>query len=165
MIMEENRPDKRMVEVVNRLHRQTRLLSWSVVLLIVAAVFFLVGLPLMEAPVASPQSNPATVSMDFNEEDYVIIDGIEQESGFIVDDYWEIAAINCTSCHSGKLVTQNRASREGWESMIRWMQETQGLWDLGENEGPILDYLAKHYGVSNNGRRRNLEIEEWYEIK
>lgn len=163
--MEENNPDKRMIEVVTRLHKQTSLLSWSVVLLIVAAVFVLVGLPLVEPTSNTPQSVPTATALDYNPDDYEIIDGIEQESGFIVDDYWELTAINCTSCHSGKLVTQNRASREGWESMIRWMQETQGLWDLGENEAGILDYLAKHYGVNETGRRKNLEIEEWYEIK
>lgn len=162
--MEENHPDKRMMEVVTKLHKQTSLLSWSVVLLIVAAVFVLVGLPLVEPADNTPQSVPIATALDYNPDDYEIIDGIEQESGFIVDDYWEITAINCTSCHSGKLVTQNRASREGWESMIRWMQETQGLWDLGENEAGILDYLAKHYGTNETGRRKNLKIEEWYEI-
>lgn len=162
--MEENHPDKRMMEVVTKLHKQTSLLSWSVVLLIVTAVFVLVGLPLVEPAGNTPQSVPIATALDYNPDDYEIIDGIEQESGFIVDDYWEITAINCTSCHSGKLVTQNRASREGWESMIRWMQETQGLWDLGENEAGILDYLAKHYGTNETGRRKNLKIEDWYEI-
>jgi hypothetical protein len=40
--------------------------------------------------------------------------------------------------------------------MIRWMQETQGLWPLGENEVPVLDYLATNYGPVNVGRRRPL---------
>ena len=45
------------------------------------------------------------------------------------------------------------------------MQETQELWDLGNNEAPILDYLAKHYGPENKGRRENLEDIEWYELE
>ena len=48
--------------------------------------------------------------------------------------------------------------------MIRWMQATQGLWDLGANEPIILDYLEKHYSPKAKGRRTNLDIEsiEWY---
>ena len=30
--------------------------------------------------------------------------------------------------------------------MIRWMQETQGLWPLGEDEDRVLNYLAANYG-------------------
>ncbi|MEZ4686571.1 MAG: hypothetical protein R3B47_11030 [Bacteroidia bacterium] len=52
---------------------------------------------------------------------------------------------------------------DGWLEMIRWMQKT-------ENSGilvimrHLLDYLAKHYGPEDKGRRQNIEIEEWYEI-
>lgn len=72
---------------------------------------------------------------------------------------------NCTGCHSGKLVTQNRATREGWRNMIRWMQETQNLKDLGEDEAKILDYLAASYAPADQGRRQNLKVEEWYELE
>ena len=71
---------------------------------------------------------------------------------------------NCTPCHSSKLVIQNRATRDGWESMIQWMQETQNLWDLGTNQEIILDYLARNYAPENKGRRANLENIEWYEL-
>jgi hypothetical protein len=70
---------------------------------------------------------------------------------------------NCTGCHSERLITQNRATREGWESMIRWMQKTQNLTDLGTNESTILDYLAQNYAPIRKGRRLALEI-EWYEL-
>ena len=72
---------------------------------------------------------------------------------------------HCTPCHSAELVTQNRMTREGWESTIRWMQETQNLWDLGENEAAILDYLATYYAPEEQGRRPNLEDIEWYELE
>lgn len=74
---------------------------------------------------------------------------------------------NCTTCHSAKLITQNRASREGWEQMIRWMQATQGLHDLEDDEPIILDYLAEHYAPKAVGRRPNLDYEniDWYELK
>ncbi|MBV6653154.1 MAG: hypothetical protein KI786_05330 [Mameliella sp.] len=90
--------------------------------------------------------------------------GIHLETGFIAAEGWETVRATCTACHSAKLVTQNKATREGWEAMIRWMQETQGLWDLGDQEQTILDYLAAHYAPKESGRRANLNVEdiEWY---
>lgn len=85
-------------------------------------------------------------------------------TGLADDPNIQIIAANCTACHSAKLVTQNRATREGWKSMIKWMQKTQNLWDLGKNEDIILDYLAKNYAPENKGRRAPLENIEWYEL-
>ena len=48
--------------------------------------------------------------------------------------------------------------------MIRWMQAEQKLWDLGENEDKILDYLAKNYAPENKGRRPILTDIDWYEL-
>ena len=82
----------------------------------------------------------------------------------IADDNLQLVIASCTSCHSAKLITQNRATIEGWKSMIKWMQETQGLPDLGTRKPKILNYLAKHYSPKEVGRRANLNIEatEWY---
>jgi len=71
---------------------------------------------------------------------------------------------NCTNCHSAELVIQNRMDRERWIGTIRWMQETQNLWDLGENEAIILDYLVTNYPVINTGRRAPLTDVEWYTL-
>ena len=62
-----------------------------------------------------------------------IVNGIHVATGLVVAEGFEEVKAMCTQCHSAKLVTQNRASRAGWEEMIDWMQETQGLWELGEN--------------------------------
>lgn len=164
MLNKQKNIDPDTINIVTRLHKQTKLLSWLVALLIVSSIFVLAGLPLIQ-----PSPNKDIVSVNANDEyddsDYEIVDGLEVSSGMKVDDHWEITKISCTPCHSAKLVTQNRATRDGWEKMIKWMQETQGLWDLGENEPLILDYLAKNYGVSEEGNRSNLIIEDWYEIK
>lgn len=93
-----------------------------------------------------------------------IENGIHLPSGLIVDDGMEVVMTTCGACHSLNLVTQNRATREGWKDMIVWMQETQKLWDLGDNEEIILNYLAKNYAPQNEGRRRNLVVEEWYNL-
>lgn len=92
-------------------------------------------------------------------------DGIDVATGFIAEGDYMLVKTTCTACHSSKLVLQNRASREGWLDMIRWMQETQKLWDLQPNEDKILDYLATYYAPKEEGRRKPLTIEEWYEIK
>ncbi len=84
---------------------------------------------------------------------------------FVLDEGVEIVINNCTGCHSSKLVTQNRASREGWKATIRWMQKTQNLWELGDNEDIILDYLSKHYSPEEKGRRANLDSIEWYVLE
>lgn len=96
-----------------------------------------------------------------------IAEGIHLSSGLIVADGWELVKRNCTACHSGQLVAQNRATKEGWEKMIRWMQTTQGLWDLGEAEPIILDYLATHYAPEESGRRAAIDVDaiEWYILK
>lgn len=106
----------------------------------------------------SSQSNTVKENWDKVE------NGIHIATGLVYADNFDVVRANCTACHSGKLVAQNRATREGWQQMIRWMQETQGLWDLGVNEPKILDYLAKHYAPQEVGRRQNIDIAavEWY---
>lgn len=92
--------------------------------------------------------------------------GIHVETGMVYDSNFDLVRRSCTSCHSSKLVIQNRATREGWAQMIDWMQETQGLQDLGKYEVKILDYLEKNYSPTETGRRQNLKIEDegWYAI-
>ncbi|MEM8928562.1 MAG: monoheme cytochrome C [Bacteroidota bacterium] len=85
--------------------------------------------------------------------------------GFVDDVGMVEVTQNCTQCHSGKLVTQNRLNKEGWRATIKWMQETQNLWDLGKNEELIVAYLAKNYGPESKGRRQNLTNVEWYELE
>lgn len=104
-----------------------------------------------------------TLSAEISETE--IKDGIHIETGFIASNGLEAVINNCTNCHSAKIVTQNRMTREGWLTTIRWMQKTQNLWDLGDQESIILDYLAANYTPENKGRRQNLAVEEWYELK
>lgn len=87
-----------------------------------------------------------------------------EEVGLVQGEGLQLVLANCTNCHSAKLVTQNRFTREGWIQVIRWMQETQGFWDLGPNEDPILDYLSTHFAPEAKGRRKPLEV-EWYSLE
>ena len=46
------------------------------------------------------------------------------------------------------------------DSSIRWMQKEQGLWELGDAETVIVDYLEKNYGVADvPWRRKPLSFE------
>ena len=91
--------------------------------------------------------------------------GLDPTTGFVIDDGIDLMRAHCTGCHSSKMITQYRASREVWLEKIRWMQRTQNLWDLGEAEPKILDYLARHYGPADSYERRQpLKDIEWYRL-
>ena len=81
---------------------------------------------------------------------------VDKKTSLVIDTGFEQVRAHCTACHSGKLVTQNRMSRDTWLETIRWMQKTQALWPLGDAEVVILDYLEKHYHPIKTGRRRAL---------
>src|SRR5210317_1045413 len=78
---------------------------------------------------------------------------LDTKTGLVLAPGFEVVRTQCTVCHSARLITQNRGDRDAWLAMIRWMQETQGLWPLGEQEAVILDYLSSNYGPRASGRR------------
>jgi hypothetical protein len=80
----------------------------------------------------------------------------DARTGLALAPGFEVVSVQCTVCHSARLITQSQADREGWLAMIRWMQESQGLWPLGDQEDKVLDYLAANYGAKPAGRRRPL---------
>ena len=91
--------------------------------------------------------------------------GIHVKTGFI-DVVGLLTVINnCTNCHSSKLVIQNRMNADRWNATIKWMQETQNLWQLGNNQKVIVDYLVKNYPPVDKGRREGLKKTTWYKLK
>lgn len=90
----------------------------------------------------------------------------DKVTGLIVDKGLDLVTANCTGYHSSKLITQFHADRAGWLEKIRWMQQKQKLWALGEAEPVILDYLAKNYHATEVvNRRAALKDIEWYKLK
>ena len=87
---------------------------------------------------------------------------LDEVSGFVIDDGWELTNAHCASCHSAKLVTQNRMDRDGWQETIRLMQAEHGLWDLGGAEPVIIEYLDLHYSPdeSRSGVRKGRLLNE-----
>lgn len=98
-------------------------------------------------------------------ENLEIAEGIHVPTGLLDGPGLKLVIRNCTGCHSAKLITQNKATASGWRGTIEWMQETQGLWDLGEQQEPIINYLATFYAPEAEGRRKNLKEPEWYVLK
>ncbi len=81
---------------------------------------------------------------------------LDKETSLVIDERLILVKAQCTACHSSKLIVQSHLTRDGWRQKIRWMQRTQKLWDLGESEPVVLDYLAKYYGPEDrsfDGRR------------
>ncbi len=85
----------------------------------------------------------------------------DPNTGFIIAPGWETVRNNCIACHSAGLVTQNSGSRAHWLSLIRWMQETQGLWPFDNTtENTILEYLSSYYGPKEGARRPALRADQ-----
>lgn len=99
------------------------------------------------------------------EDEDKIENGIHLRTGLIAAEGLMTVVNNCTNCHAAKLVTQNRMNEERWNATIKWMQETQGLWDLGGNQKVIVEYLVSNYPVVDKGRRENLTNIAWYELE
>ena len=147
-------------DITKRLIKQTNRLGWLIILVCIVTIWLLMGAPGTDYKQKTIASAPQIEEEDFPL-DSSMIGQIDSESGMIIDTHWELTKVTCNQCHSPKLFTQTRATREGWKEMFIWMQETQGLWDLGESEPKILDYLSKHYGYSNP---QTLQVDEWYEL-
>jgi hypothetical protein len=114
-----------------------------------------------EAPILKNQA------IDINSQKPEFENGIHLATGLAQDANFKIVKAICTRCHSAKLITQNKATRQGWKDMITWMQATQGLEDLGDYEVKVLDYLSTHYAPKEEGRRPSLNPKEieWYVLQ
>ncbi|MEQ9065029.1 MAG: hypothetical protein RIE58_12725 [Vicingaceae bacterium] len=117
----------------------------------------LISLPLVEDP-------PTEIVRVETAEDTSLYGSVDDASGLIIDRHFDVVKTQCGACHSTALVAQNRFTRDGWLELIRWMQAEQKLWDLGEQEAGILDYLAKNYAPKDMGRRPNLANIQWYTL-
>lgn len=105
------------------------------------------------------------VALATEEDEDRIVNGIHVQTGLIDAKGMRTVINNCTNCHSAKLVTQNRMDAESWNTTIKWMQDTQNLWELGENQKVIVNYLVANYPLLKKGRRDILKNIEWYELE
>ena len=70
----------------------------------------------------------------------------DPETGLIKAPGFETVKNNCTVCHSARTFAGRGYTRKVWLEQIRWMQESQGLWEFDKKtEKTILDYLETYY--------------------
>ncbi len=112
----------------------------------------------------SDKKKDATETKKVSDDDK-IVDGIHVRTGLKDGKGVLVVAHTCTVCHSADIVMMNRMNEERWNETIKWMQKTQGLWDLGENQKIIVDYLTTNYPMPKATRRANLKNINWYDLK
>ncbi len=115
-------------------------------------------------PTLSIFNSDSETLLKIEENEDKIENGIHLKTGFIDDTGLMTVVNNCTNCHSSKLVIQNRMNADRWNATIVWMQETQNLWELGDNQKVIVDYLVKNYPPIDKGRREGITKIDWYEL-
>ncbi len=84
---------------------------------------------------------------------------ITTEGAFVAfdpaDDYWglpreagvETVSAYCSACHTMQIVMTQRQSREGWDYLLTWMVEKQGMSPPAKDtREEILDYLSNALG-------------------
>ncbi len=60
----------------------------------------------------------------------------------------EATYYSCIACHSERIVAQQGLTRKGWEGILEWMVEEQGMMEIEEPDlSAILDYLAANYNT------------------
>lgn len=101
-----------------------------------------------------------------NKTDFADTLKIDSASGLIVGEHLDIVKAQCaTVCHSAQTIRVNRFTRDGWKGKILWMQANHNLWELGDTEKLILDYLEKYYSPGEERTRRApLKDIEWYPL-
>ncbi len=78
----------------------------------------------------------------------------ESEFGLMkVADGVETTFYACTACHSEMIVVQQGLTRDGWDELIDWMIEDQGMDEPDTADRDImLNYLAAHYNEDRPNR-------------
>ncbi len=60
----------------------------------------------------------------------------------------ETTFYTCSVCHSERIVAQQGLSRSGWDKMLDWMTEEQGMFEIdAPDRTEILDYLETNYNI------------------
>lgn len=109
----------------------------------------------------------STYPLNHSTPTHSVIDSLDAETGLALDPNLMLVKAHCTGCHSPKFITNTRLKRDEWQERIRWMQRNHKLWDLGEAEKTVLDYLEKHYSPSKTAysRREALRNVKWYKLQ
>ena len=60
----------------------------------------------------------------------------------------EETADHCTACYSLRIVIEQQQTRDGWDYLLTWVTEKQGMAEpFPEGRKILLDYLTREFGV------------------
>ena len=86
---------------------------------------------------SGPVSNPDVKIEDREESEYGVL---------VVAEGVDTVFYTCSGCHSERIIAQQGQTRHGWEDMIEWMVDEQGLGQPDDEDMKvILDYLEAYY--------------------
>lgn len=160
--MEDN---EKLAQTIKQIRKLMVVIAFCFVAIAGILLYVMVNPRLSSFKSKEPSQEYLTVPVVEEENFDKIENGIHVRTGLVEAEGLIEVVNNCTNCHSAKLVTQNRMNKERWIATIRWMQETQNLWDLGNNEDIIVNYLVTNYPPKKKGRREILSNVEWYELQ
>ncbi len=68
--------------------------------------------------------------------------------GLPASDGVELVYYMCSSCHSIRLVTQQRVTEARWDYLLDWMVKEQSMPELPpEDRAVVLAYLSRHFSA------------------
>ncbi|MFS4492014.1 monoheme cytochrome C [Maribacter sp. 2308TA10-17] len=152
-------------ELIKAVYRSLFTFLIAFVIIAVGLIAYIKNPDLFRGDSKSTEADLEYVTLPEDDDFDKIENGIHVRTGFVEAKGLMETVNNCTNCHSSELVLQNRMSKERWVATIRWMQETQNLWDLGGNEEIIVNYLVTNYPVMAKGRRSVLTDIQWYDLE
>lgn len=151
-------------EFQRKLKKAEKKAYWALFFSLIASILLLFLVYDPSFSIFGNNKNEVLYSEVIEDEDE-IKNGIHIRTGLIEAEGLMTVVNNCTNCHSSKLIVQNRMSVESWNATIKWMQKTQNLWNLGENQEIIVNYLVTNYPVNAKGRRMVLKDIDWYTLE
>lgn len=150
------------LQALLKLAMHVKRMSYAVFMIVIVIVLHVLNPGLFDLAL---KTTPEVAAVEVVDEFDTVENGIHLRTGLIDAEGMNLVINNCTACHSAKIITQNRMTAERWNATIKWMQETQNLWDLGKDQEAIVNYLVTNYPPStSNGRRKQLSGIEWYDL-
>jgi len=92
-----------------------------------------------KAPLATVPANATTLSLQKTDafgDDWPVGEGRD------------LAGYTCNACHSLAIVKQQGQTHEGWDELIDWMIDEQGMAELSaQDRKTVVNYLGDHFGI------------------
>lgn len=95
----------------------------------------------------SLNANGMPKNPEFNEKDDY--SGLPRKTGY------EETFLNCSACHSMRLVMQQNKDKAGWDSVIDTMIKQRGMVEIEKaDRDKITTYLGENFGIGDFGKMK-----------